>query len=77
MLNRLPRTKKLVNFWHFRASVDNIQKIFSFILWNEKLNLIIYIKQIQNYIGINIDDYKYANEVIRIREKMEKEKNIN
>ena len=58
-------------------SYYNLMEIFSFLNTKQKLNIIIYNKQLQKKLRINIEDYKKKKmENIKQVEKMEKERNI-
>ena len=50
-------------------SLYNIKEVFSFLNKRQKLNMIIYNKQIQNIIGVNIEDYKKMSGKYKIIEK--------
>ena len=57
-------------------SYHNLKEIFSFLEQRIKLDIIIYNKQFQKMLGVNIEDYKKASGKYKVGEKMEKEKNI-
>jgi antitoxin component YwqK of YwqJK toxin-antitoxin module len=54
----LPKMELNANFGRHKASINIIQNIFSFLSRTNKFKLINHNKKIQNYIGINIIDYK-------------------
>ena len=50
--------------------------IFSFLSEKQKLNLIIYNKEFQRMLSVDIEDYKKISGKYKQMEKMEKEENI-
>jgi len=57
-------------------SVFIIKIIFSFLSRRQILNMIIYNKELQNMLLVDIKDYKKISGKYKVCEKMEKESNI-
>jgi len=60
--------EKALNIIEDIKSLYIIKKVFSFLNEKQKLNIIIYNKQLQNIFGVNIDDYKKISGKYRIIE---------
>ena len=53
-----------------------LKVVFSFLNEKRKLNMIIYNKELQKKLDVNIEEYKKISGKYKIGEKMEKEGNI-
>ena len=57
-IHKKEEIRSKANIWKSIKSPYNLKEIFSFININQKLNIIIYNKQLQKEFGINIENYK-------------------
>jgi len=69
------KEKSIINIRDIKSSFI-IKKIFSFLDLKKKLNMIIYNKECQKMVLVNLKDYKKLSGKYKIGKKMEKEKNI-
>ena len=60
--------KKKINLENIKSSYI-LKDIFSYLNKKQKLNLIIYNKQLQKIIGVDIEDYKEASGKYKIAEE--------
>ena len=75
-MNEFEYIKSKKNFGKSIQSLYILKDIFSFLSEEQKLKIIIYNKQLQNKLDINIVHYKKKEEYIEKVKEMEKEKNI-
>ena len=76
-MSEFEEIKSNINLERDIQSSYNLDMIFSFLRQKEKLNMIIYNKQLQKKFEVNIQDYKKISGRYKKGEKMEKEVNMN
>ena len=65
-MSEFEEIKYNINLGRDIKSSYNLEMIFSFLDQGKKLNMIIYNKQIQKKLGVNIEDYKKKSERYKI-----------
>jgi len=65
-MSEFEEIKYNINLGRDIKSSYNLEMIFSFLDQGKKLNMIIYNKQLQKILGVNIEDYKKKSERYKI-----------